>query len=169
MAESFLTVEPYAHDLESKMNAMTDRISELAVYPNSSTSRVARDMFRKIAVDVGVFATRLHEVNDMYIDVTNNTRASLEFIASFEASKVRPSIPETLDSLSNLQNIQLQFITYRNQLVVTTSEMESLPHIERSFDREVRRAISEIRSLADNFDKTIDAISYVIGKYTHPE
>ena len=95
LAESFLTMLPDAQGLESKLTAVTSRITELAANPNSSTSRTARDMFRRIAIDIGVFATRLHETNETYITVTQSTQPSLEFIASFEASQTRVAIPES--------------------------------------------------------------------------
>ena len=169
LAESLISIAPYAEEVEAKLRAATDDLVALAANLNSSTSRTVRDMFSKVAVDLGVFANRLRVVNDKYAAVTLDTQPSLQFIATFEAASVDVANTGTTEQISTLQQIQLQFITQRDQLIAMTRDMESCPPIEHHFDREVRRAIDEIRTLAANFNNTIADISSVISKYINRE
>ncbi len=164
LAVSLLTIIPYAQDVESKLTAVTHDITIMMGNPNSSTYRILRDKFNRIALDVGVLATRLHDINNEYAAVTQETQPSLEFITAFEVAQAHVSGIDATEQITSLQETQRTFITQRNQLVATTSELESMPHVERSFDRELRRAIEEIRTLAANYNSTITVLSDVINK-----
>ena len=132
--------------------------------PNSSSYRVLRDKFNRIALDVGAFATRLHEINNKYAAVTQETQISVEFITAFEVAQVHVSSIDATEQITSLQETQRTFITQRNQLVALSSELETLPNVERSFDRELRRTIEEIRTLAANYNSTITMLSNIIDK-----
>ena len=164
LSESLLSIIPYAHEVEAKLAAVTDDITITMSNPDSSTYRVLRNKFNRIALDVGAFATRLHEINSEYIMVTRETQPSLEFITAFEVAQAHVSGIDATEQITSLQETQRILITQRNQLVTTTSDLESVPQVERSFDRELRRAIAEIRTLAANFDSTITVLSDVINK-----
>ena len=164
LSESLLSIVPYAQGVEAKLTAATHDIAVLMSNPNASTYRVLRDKFNRIALDVGALATRLHEINNEYAVVIRETQPSLEFITAFEVALAHVSGIDATEQITSLQETQRTFITQRNQLVATTSELESIPHVERSFDRELRRATEEIRILAANFDSTITVISEVIDK-----
>lgn len=166
LGKTLLTILPYAQEVEAKLTSVTNDITGMAGTRNSSAYRVLRDKFNRIALDVGAFATRLHEINDEYAMVTRDTQPSLHFVTEFEFAQAGSTTPDATEQLTALQEVQRVFITQRNQLVAMISDLEDMPQVERSFDRELRRAIQEIRTLSDNFNSTIDVISDVIGKYT---
>ena len=169
LAASLMTIVPYAEEVESKITAATEDLVVMAANLNSSTSRTVRDRFSRVAVDLGVFTTKLREVNDKYTAVTQDTQPSLQFTATFEAANAGAANIGTTEQISSLQEIQLQFITQRDQLISMTKDMDSLPSIEHHFDRELRLVIDEIRTLAGNFNNTIADISSVINKHINRE
>lgn len=167
LSESLLSIIPYAQDLEVKLTAATNDITTMTSqtsHPNTLTYRGLRDKFNRVALDVGAFATRLHVINNEYAVVTQKTQPNLESITAFEVAQARVSGIDATEQIASLQETQRTFITQRDQLVATTRDMESCPPIEHSFDRELRRAIEEIRTLAANYDSTITVLSGFIDK-----
>ena len=164
LTTSLLTIIPLAQEITDKLTATAHNITTMTGNPNSSSYRGLRDKFNRIALDVGTFATRLHEINNKYAAVTRETQPSVEFITAFEVAQVHVSGIDATEQITSLQETQRTFIPQRNQLVALSSELESLPNVERSFDRELRRTIEEIRTLAANYNSTITMLSNIIDK-----
>lgn len=140
-------------------NVTTEEFARINANPNASSPAAARNASRKLATQIGSFASRLKEANSEYSEIAQDTEDSLEFVVSFQQSQSDEKDPAIVEQLESLLSLQSAVTTGRDSFLGLADIMDGLPRLERRLNREVTRASGEIRVMASNLDRTIASIS----------
>ena len=161
-------VEGVGGDLEEmtlSTNATTDEFTRIGANPSSSSPAAARHTSRKLATQIGRFASKLKKANAEYSSIAQETENSLEFVVSFQQEQLDSNDPDVDEQLDSLRSLQTAVTDGRDSLLTLADIMDSLPRIERRLNREVARASDEIRVMASNIDRTNASISRALGHH----
>ena len=133
--------------------------------PTTSSPEMARAASRQLAERIANFNARLKKANTEYSNVAQNTENSLEFIATFQIEHSDLTDDTVGEYISSIRQLQPMAIGARDSLFELAESMDTMPRIERNFNREVERGSAEVRAMAHNLDRTVASISRALAKY----
>lgn len=137
----------------------------LAKRPTATTPTAARSISRRLAKQTSQFTARLQQANIDYASIADDTEDSLEFIVSFPREHSEESHREIDEQLAALKELYAVVVEGRQSFLTLAGIMDEMPRIERQLDREIARASEEIRTMANNLDKTIASVSRALSDH----
>ena len=146
-------------EMTQSTNVTSEEFARINANPNASSPAAARNASRKLATQIGGFASRLKEANSEYSTIAQDTEDSLEFVVSFQQKQTDEMDPAIVEQLESLRSMKSAVTEGRDSFLGLADIMDGLPRLERRLNREVARASGEIRVMASNLDRTIASIS----------
>lgn len=146
------------HKLE---NEITPEITRAGEKLNSGkyNTKQQRNIIRELAAHLQEYGTFIKPKNEKYRELLKDVESSLENMlnGSFEIEgEAKQELQEFIDVLSGVEDSAFEG---RQGFLSLIEAMESLPKIEKNFNRAKTFMAAELKSFVDNIDQTISVIS----------
>jgi hypothetical protein len=144
---------------------LTPQITEASkeLTSDNLTTKQRREIIRKLATHVHEYSTFLVPTNANYRRLMKDIESALENMLSgnfdFADEKSASELQSFLDGLATLQTSEN---SVREQFVTLIDTMESLPKMEKDFNRANQFMISQLKGFVDNVDQTVSVTARAI-------
>ena len=152
-------------EVNESTETATAELTQISANPSASSPAAVRKVSRRLAERIGNFNSKLKRANDEYAEIAQNIENSLEFVVSFRLEQSDLEDPTVDEQLSSMRSLLCTSINARDAYLDMASTMGQLPRIERRLNRAVTQAITEVRIMASNIDKTIASISRALKQH----
>lgn len=150
-----------AGKLELELNPQITEASKEIISDNLSTKK-RREIIRKLATHVHEYGTFLASVNENYRRLMKEFENALENMLSGNFVLTDESSNQLQNFLNSLATMQLSANSTKEHFVTLIDTMESLPSMEKDFNRASKFMIYELRDFVDNVDQTVSVTARAI-------
>ncbi len=149
--------------LTADLKTATADLDRIGSNPNSSSPAAARNVSRRLAERIANFNTRLGDANGRYANISGGTEDSLEFLMTYQAQHVETTDPRIEEQKATLREFLVAAESARDSQLTLASQMDHVPRFERRLNRELLRGSQQVRTMANNIDRTMASINRALS------
>lgn len=156
------TITAILGDVGNRFEELTPRITSTAGFLSNSqaaSTKQRRKAIAELATYLEDYATWLVEENDRYRLALTRMSGGLDGMFSGEFHPEPDSRQSLSEFLAVLDGSETAAVQGRDAFTSLAAVMDSLPKIEKDFNRANRRLSEELKAMVDNIDQTIAIFS----------
>ena len=151
-------------ELTDSILISTNELNGLSNNPNADTPRAARAISRRLAAKIDEFAQKIRSANYEYADLLRGMEDSLEFVITFQKKDLNDT-EGTKKLLAQLESFLKIAADARDSFLNLALQMDYVPRMEGRLSRALSSGSLETRTMANNIERQISAVSRVQQKY----
>ena len=159
LEEGFEAIGTIVTEVGEELNRTTPKLDETTGKLNHQHLPVKqkREAVRELAKHIENYGNFVKPRNLEYRNKLKDIDESLEFLVNLETTEEDKS--EVEGFVKTLEEVEESAYSGKNSFVDLVATIESLPNIERTFDRAKKFMSRELKSFISNIDQTISVIS----------
>jgi hypothetical protein len=126
---------------------------------NNLTTKQRRNVIRELAKHVDDYGNMLKPKNDEYRELNKKLETSIEIVLTLNKVHDEGSIEDIQSFLTGFETLEIGAQEGRDGFIGLLTIMESLPNLEKSFNRASKELQRELQLFINNIDQTISMAS----------
>jgi hypothetical protein len=126
---------------------------------NNLTTKQRRNVIRELAKHVDDYGNMLKPKNDEYRELNKKIETSIEIVLTLNKVHDEESIEDIQSFLTGFETLEIGAQEGRDGFIGLLTIMESLPNLEKSFNRASKELQRELQLFINNIDQTISMAS----------